>query len=60
MKISYRSLEAIRRNPTLIFELGKDQRGSNSIARNWEYKLKPFHVSGVSISQLANNLKLTV
>jgi len=37
MKISHRSLEAIRRNPTLIFELGKGQRGSNSIARNWEY-----------------------
>jgi len=57
MRISHRSLEAIRRNPTLIFELGKGQRGSNSIARNWEYKLKPFHVSGVPIGQVANNFE---
>ncbi|PXY00855.1 hypothetical protein DF185_13230 [Marinifilum breve] len=57
MRISHRILETVRRNPTSVFELGKGQRGSNSIARNWEYKLKPFHVPGVSIGQVANTFE---
>lgn len=57
MRISHRNLEAIRRNPSFVFELGKGQGGSNSIARNWEYKLKPFHVSGVPIGQVANTFE---
>jgi hypothetical protein len=55
MRISHRNLEAIRRNPKMALQIQSGRGGSNSIARNWQFKLKPYHTAGFSIEQVAND-----
>lgn len=55
MRISHRNLEAIRMNPKMASQILSGRGGSNSIARNWQYKLKPYHTAGFNVEQVASD-----